>query len=101
MPSSSDADRIVEILCIWGRVHGVGFRAFAKAQASRFGVTGTVENRPDGTVLVEAFGRPEEIETFVRELWKGPSSLSRVDRIDRTRRTIPGPVPLQFEIRVP
>ncbi len=99
MSDHPNSDRVMETIRVSGRVHGVGFRAFAKTLALRFGVTGTVENCPDGTVLLEACGFPDTIEPFVKELWKGPSSLSRVDRIDRVRRPISDPIPVCFEIR--
>lgn len=38
----------------FGRVQGVGFRATARALAAERGVTGWVQNEPDGSVRMEA-----------------------------------------------
>jgi acylphosphatase len=51
-----------------GRVQGVGFRATARGVASGFDVTGWVRNEPDGTVLLEVQGPPEQIEQFLAAL---------------------------------
>lgn len=48
-----------------GRVQGVGFRFTTASVASRFAVTGFVQNLPDGDVLVEAEGTKEELERFL------------------------------------
>jgi len=45
-----------------GRVQGVGFRATARAVATEHGVSGFVRNEPDGSVLLELQGAPEEVE---------------------------------------
>lgn len=51
-----------------GRVQGVGFRATARDLARRFDVAGWVRNQPDGTVLLEAQGRPDEVDRFLDAL---------------------------------
>ena len=48
-----------------GRVQGVGFRYTTRNIASRFTVTGYVQNLPDGRVRLVAEGEAEEIERFV------------------------------------
>ena len=45
-----------------GRVQGVGFRATARAVATEHVVSGFVRNEPDGSVLLELQGAPEEVE---------------------------------------
>lgn len=53
---------------IKGRVHGVGFRAAAKAIADKKGHRGTVRNLPDGTVeLILCDSRPA-LENFIRDI---------------------------------
>jgi acylphosphatase len=47
-----------------GRVQGVGFRYAVKMTARGFDVTGTVRNRPDGTVELVAEGDRTELEAF-------------------------------------
>jgi acylphosphatase len=48
-----------------GRVQGVGFRATTTGVASGYRVTGWVRNDPDGTVLLEAQGDPDEVGRFL------------------------------------
>jgi acylphosphatase len=63
-----------------GRVQGVGYRAFARAAALRFGLTGFAHNEPDGSVLCEAEGPAAALEQFAAELRRGPR-FSRVDGV--------------------
>lgn len=51
-----------------GRVQGVGFRYTTREIASQYAVTGFVRNQPDGSVLLVAEGKPDELERFVRDL---------------------------------
>jgi acylphosphatase len=51
-----------------GRVQGVGFRATARALALSHDLTGWVRNEPDGTVLLEAQGRTQNLDGFLDEL---------------------------------
>jgi len=48
-----------------GRVQGVGFRQTTRETAARFAVTGTVENLPDGRVLLVAEGMPSDLAEFL------------------------------------
>ena len=48
-----------------GTVHGVGFRYTTQRVASRFAVTGYVQNLPDGRVLVVAEGEQLELDRFL------------------------------------
>jgi acylphosphatase len=41
---------------ISGRVQGVFFRASTKAKAEELGISGFVQNEPDGSVYIEAEG---------------------------------------------
>lgn len=52
----------------FGRVQGVGFRYRAYYTASRLGLTGWVQNEPDGSVLMEAQGKPEDLDRLVNDL---------------------------------
>lgn len=62
-----------------GRVQGVGFRAAARAAASRCGVTGFVRNRIDGAVDGEAQGDPVAVAAFVDWLHEGPTAARVAD----------------------
>lgn len=55
-----------------GRVQGVGFRYFVRAEARRLGLDGWVRNEQDGSVAVVAEGPRPDLERFERQLRKGP-----------------------------
>jgi acylphosphatase len=59
---------------ISGRVQGVGFRAWAVRRAQALEVRGTVRNRPDGAVEIEAEGAAEAIGRLREVLARGPDS---------------------------
>jgi acylphosphatase len=56
-----------------GVVQGVGFRFFARRVGQRLGLAGWVRNLPDGRVEAEAVGPLDLLETFARELSRGPA----------------------------
>ncbi len=68
-------------IIVRGKVQGVFYRKFAHKQALAFGLSGFVQNRIDGTVLIEASGEREDLESFVFWCRKG-SPLSRVEAVD-------------------
>jgi acylphosphatase len=55
-----------------GRVQGIGFRYSAIRQARTLGITGTVANRGDGSVDVQAEGPMPDLERFLEWLRRGP-----------------------------
>jgi acylphosphatase len=61
-------------IVVHGRVQGVGYRFFVISLAKRFSIKGWVKNMPDGTVKVVAEANKNDLEIFVDELKKGPSS---------------------------
>lgn len=63
---------------VTGRVQGVGFRAFAQAQAARRHLTGMATNLADGRVEVEVEGEQPAVRAFLEELQIGPP-LAKVD----------------------
>jgi acylphosphatase len=66
---------------VFGFVQGVGFRYFVKRNASRLGLSGFVENLPDGSVAVIAEGKKEDLEALLAILKKGNINavIKRVD----------------------
>ncbi len=60
-----------------GRVQGVGYRWFARGEATRLGLVGYAANLPDGRVEVLAEGEAPALEAFEMSLGRGPSA-SRV-----------------------
>ena len=64
-----------------GKVQGVWFRKYALDSARDIGVVGMVKNLVDGSVLVNASGKDENLRKF-KELLENGSPNSRVDKID-------------------
>ena len=65
---------------VYGRVHGVFFRASVQRRAEELRLTGYVRNLPDGTVEVGAEGEREQLEKLLEYLGVGPRP-ARVDRV--------------------
>jgi acylphosphatase len=65
---------------VTGEVQGVGYRAFTRHYARRFGVTGYARNRADGSVVVIAEGRRDALEHLLLYLRRGPQ-MGRVDAL--------------------
>jgi len=63
--------KTAEIL-VFGYVQAVGYRLFTKRYAEHFGVTGSVQNLPDGTVKVLASGSEADLGSFIERLREGP-----------------------------
>lgn len=57
-----------------GRVQGVGFRYSTQLTAERLGLSGWVQNRPDGTVELEAEGSDDALQALRAWLEHGPPS---------------------------
>jgi acylphosphatase len=68
---------------IYGRVQGVGFRAFVQNNARGLGLTGYARNKysPQRHVEVVAEGPRPALERLLRHLEQGPS-LAYVERVD-------------------
>ncbi|MGR3808851.1 acylphosphatase [Pasteurella testudinis DSM 23072] len=65
---------------VYGRVQGVGFRYFTWRKACELGLTGTVRNLSDGSVIVIAEGDASQITALRQWLHHGPRS-ARVDEL--------------------
>jgi acylphosphatase len=70
-------------LRITGKVQGVFYRASARAEAERLGLSGFVRNEPDGSVYAEAEGAQEALERFVEWCRRGPPH-ARVDGVAKS-----------------
>ena len=73
-------------ITVTGRVQGVFYRASARKEAARLGLSGFVSNREDGSVYAEAEGDTEGLDRFVAWCRRGPPH-ARVDEV----RISPGP----------
>lgn len=68
-------------LKIYGQVQGVFFRESTKSLAQKLGLTGWVENMPDGTVEIHAEGETEAINEFLQWVKNGPP-MAKVERVE-------------------
>ena len=57
---------------VQGRVQGVGFRYWTRAQAQQLELSGWVRNESDGSVSAHFEGDDEELAEMTRSLWEGP-----------------------------
>ena len=75
-----ERDHVREHIIFRGRVQGVGFRYQAMYAARSFGLTGWVENLPDGSVEMEVQGTPAAIGKVLTHLSSG--HWIRIDDMD-------------------
>jgi len=68
-------------IVITGRVQGVGYRDWARAQARELGLGGWVRNRRDGSVELLAAGVPGAVDEFTARCRRGPFA-ARVDDVN-------------------
>lgn len=82
---------------VYGRVQGVGFRAFVWRLATERGLAGWVRNCYDGSVEVLAAAAPEDLQEVEARLRQGPTwaHVSRVEVTDEP----PGTAPVGFTVR--
>lgn len=73
---------------IRGRVQGVGFRAWVQRTARDYDLVGSVRNRMDGSVEIDASGPPSSIARLRDALHLGPP-LARVDEVAETEIEMP------------
>lgn len=83
---------------IWGRVQGVGFRAFVWQRARELAVSGWVRNRVDGSVEALVAASPPNHARVFAALQQGPR-LSQVDRVDVEESNEATELAATFEIR--
>lgn len=72
---------------VYGLVQGIFFRATAKEQADKLSITGFAENKPDGSVYLEAEGEKEKLNKFVKWCYKGPLA-AKVEKVIISERNI-------------
>ena len=63
-------------LRIAGVVQGVGYRAWMVRSAERFGVSGWVRNRADGSVEALVYGDTAAVEELLRACRRGPTGAT-------------------------
>ncbi|MFK8104424.1 MAG: acylphosphatase [Saprospiraceae bacterium] len=67
---------------VYGKVQGVWYRASTQDHAQSLGIVGTVQNRKDGSVYIEAQGTTTQLNALINWCKEGPE-LARVDRIEQ------------------
>ena len=83
---------------VTGRVQGVGFRWFVRAEARPLGITGWIRNREDGAVVGEVEGREDALDALEAVLEVGPPSAI-VTNVEITEISDQVPPFNHFEIR--
>ena len=78
----NDQARIVVHIVVFGRVQGVGYRAFVEREAGRHCLEGWVRNCRDSTVEALFKGEPEAIDDMIAACKRGPQG-ARVDLINQ------------------
>ena len=68
-------------ILFFGRVQGVGFRYHAMYGARNHGLTGWVENLPDGSVEMEVQGPAAAIDRMILDIERSGRWI-RIDQID-------------------
>jgi acylphosphatase len=81
---------------VLGRVQGVFFRAGARDQARRLGLSGWVRNRADGSVELVACGEDAALARLADWLRRGPPS-AQVDAVEVS--VADDPALNEFEVR--
>ena len=66
---------------VTGRVQGVWFRGWTRAEAERLGLRGWVRNAADGSVEAVIAGPEDAVEAMVAALHRGPE-MARVDGVE-------------------
>lgn len=78
---TEEPERKTVRLRIYGRVQGVGYRAWTAQKARKLGLSGWVRNLNDGTVECIAQGAREAIEALVAACHAGPP-IARVTQVN-------------------
>jgi acylphosphatase len=70
-------------IVVRGRVQGVFYRASARDEGERLGLSGEVRNLPDGCVQLVAEGEREQLEKLIAWCRRGPP-MAQVDDVEVT-----------------
>ncbi|MEM8812444.1 MAG: acylphosphatase [Pseudomonadota bacterium] len=82
-------------VAIFGRVQGVGYRAWVRDEALARGLTGWVRNRKTGEVEAVFSGHAQTVDAMVTACHRGPD-WAKVERVEFLPDAVP--VPAGFEI---
>ena len=84
-------------MIVSGTVQGVGFRYYVHDIAKEMGITGWVRNLPDGTVEIDAEGKPDILDAFIRNISSAQQGFIRVRSVQVQEKDYVGYA--QFSIR--
>ena len=65
-------------IIVTGIVQGVGFRWAVAKRADHLGLTGLIQNQPDGSVYIELEGDETVLTPFVNWVENGPTPFAHV-----------------------
>lgn len=82
-------------ITVKGKVQGVYFRHFTKTKADAIGITGTVQNLPNGDVFIIATGEDYQLNHLLVFCKEGPS---RAEVSSLIKEELPTQVFNSFEI---
>ncbi|MEX0934701.1 MAG: acylphosphatase [Candidatus Paceibacterota bacterium] len=85
-------------ITIYGKVQGVGFRAYTQRTAEKLDITGYVQNMSEGHVEIIAQGEEEKLKELIEKIKSG-SSFASVDDIDIRWHDRPQDTLTDFEIQ--
>jgi acylphosphatase len=71
------------VVDVYGYVQGVFFRYTTRKIARKLGLTGYVQNMPDGSVHIVAEGPDSDLKELLEFSKKGPRN-ARVDKVEHT-----------------
>jgi acylphosphatase len=79
-------------ITVTGKVQGVFFRQSTREKATALGVTGTVANRPNGSVYIVATGTAEQLAALTAWSKTGPPKavVTGVEVVDLTLQVFEG-----------
>ncbi len=72
---------------VYGKVQGVWYRASTQRKALSLGLTGTVQNEPNGSVSILASGEEKIIQNLIDWCKEGPPH-AKVERVESKEITI-------------
>lgn len=82
---------------VTGRVQGVAYRAWTRAEADLLGLRGWVRNRGDGSVEALIAGPEERVKDMIAAMSEGPGAARVTDVWAEPAE--PGTVPQGFAVR--
>ncbi len=73
--------KIYRRIQVYGKVQGVAYRYSTKLRAIELGLKGTVQNRKDGSVLINVYGEENMVNQLISWCEDGPP-YAAVEKLD-------------------